>query len=203
VLYTHLSGTVVTDSGYIKSFPSRYYSLRWLGKNLPRFLAIHEDYRALPYLTELAGLEWAFIDAFDAKDSDLCCIDDAAIIPADSWPNLRLRLHPSVYLITCSWNCLSIWQSMKIESELIQPQALDTDVNYLIWRQGLNTSYRSLKPDEAEALTAVKNGADFGGLCTTLTHWMETEETALRAATLFKTWLGDGLVSHLISECKK
>ena len=183
---------------YIRIYPSTYYSLRWFGQDLAGFMGSHENYSAQPHLAELAEFEWAFVDAFDAEDAEVSGVEDPAKIPPDSWPALRMTLHPSVRWVTCSWNCLPIWQSMKNKTAVPTPQPLDTKVSYLIWRQGLNTKYRSLESDEAAVLGVAAKGADFAELCTVLTQWLKTEETALRAASLFKTWLEDGLVSRII-----
>lgn len=190
--FSHLS------LAYIKAYPSTHYSLRWFGQDLARFLDNHRIYRKHHYLTELAKFEWAFVNAFDAKDAKVSGIEDATKIPPDSWPGLRMVLHPSVRWVTCSWNCLSIWQSMKNKTAAPAPQPLDMEVNYLIWRQDLNTIYRSLDSDEADALSAVAKGADFTELCIALTKRLKTEETSLRAASLFKTWLAEGLISRII-----
>ncbi len=182
---------------YLKANPSKTYSLRWFGQELTHFLENHQDYRNRHYLAEMAEFEWVFVDAFDAKNCEICGVDDATNIPPDSWPELRIKLHPSIHLVTCSWNCLLIWQAMKNESDRVQPQTLETKTHYLIWRQGMSTHYRSLNPDEAAGLNAVQNGANFTELCGTLTNFADEAETALRAATLFKSWLASGLVQRL------
>ncbi len=182
---------------YTKTHPSTHYSLRWFGKDFAQFLTNHNIYSKRPYLAELANFEWAFVNAFDAKNTDVLEVKDAAIIPPDAWPNLQMFLHPSVCIVTCKWNCLSIWQSMKNKTSVPTPKQLDCEVNYLIWRQGLNTKYRSLNPDEAIALSVIKKAANFAELCTALTQELEIKETALRAASLFKTWLVDGLIIRI------
>jgi hypothetical protein len=184
-------------NAYIKAYPSTYYSLRWFGQNLAQFLENHKMYNRQSYLAELAYFEWTFVNAFDAKDAHVLEINDASNIPPDSWPGLQIILHPSVRLVVCSWNCLVIWQSMKNNTALPKPQLLDSKVHYLIWRHGLKTMYRSLAADEAIALSVVAKGADFSELCIALTQELETDETALRAASLFKTWLADGLIIRI------
>lgn len=183
---------------YIKAYPSTYYSLRWFGQDFAKFLTNHKIYSKQTYLAELANFEWAFVNAFDARDTDVLKIKNAAMIPPDSWPKLQMILHPSVRLVTCLWNCLAIWQSMKNNTTVPKPKQLDTKVSYLIWRQGLKTRYRSLESDEATALSIVEKGADFTELCTALTEALETDETAFRAASLFKTWLADGLIVRIL-----
>ncbi len=185
---------------YIEFYPSTYYSLRWFGQNLPHFLKTDETYKNRVWLGELAEFEWTFVNAFDAKDVKIVEIDDAAQIPPDSWPGLKITLHPSVYWITCSWNCFAIWKAIKNASEIPVPQQLQDPVSFLIWRQGLDTRYRSIEPDEKVALEAVQEGNNFAELCEELVVYLRPEETALRAASLLKTWLAEGLVGELSIE---
>ena len=182
---------------YIKAFPSTNSSLRWFGQHLPQFLADHENYSCTPYLAELAKFEWTFIDTFDAQDATVATIEDAANIPPESWPGLHMTLHPSAHWMNCSWNCLALWQAMKNESEPPKPELMVTQVSYLIWRKGTNTQYRSLHEMEAAVLSLVAKQAEFTELCNALTQWINMEETALQAASYFKTWLTEGLISHI------
>jgi len=183
---------------YIEEFPSKYYSLRWFGQDLGQFLASHKMNGSQPYLAELATFEWAFVEAFDAKDVEVSVIEDAKEIPPESWADLRMMLHPSVRWVSCSWNCLEMWQSMKNDLAIPVPELLSIKVSYLMWRQGLNTTYRSLGADEAAGLELVSQGANFEKLCNSLAQWLTPEETALRAASLFKTWLADGLIIQIV-----
>src|SRR5205807_1622921 len=50
-------------------------------------------------LADLARVEWAFIDAFDAPDAPPLDPKTIAAIPEDAWPNARLTLHPSLQLL--------------------------------------------------------------------------------------------------------
>jgi hypothetical protein len=86
---------------------------------------------------------------------------------------------------------------MKNKTTVPVPQALDTNISYLIWRQQLNTRFRTLDPDEAVVLSIAAKQASFAELCDTLAQWYATDEIALRAASLLKAWLTEGLISSL------
>src|SRR5271165_5096559 len=52
---------------YLRAFPSEHPSVRHLGRALAEYVGSRSD---LPYyLADLAQLEWAMIDAFDAPDA--------------------------------------------------------------------------------------------------------------------------------------
>ena len=55
-------------AAYIAAHDSPYFSIRYYGDALAKFLATREDYAAAPVLAELAQWEWAMTAVFDAAD---------------------------------------------------------------------------------------------------------------------------------------
>jgi len=80
---------------YLEVFPPKKFQLRHLGENLADFLATRDD----QLLADLARVEWAFIDAFDAPDAPPLDPSSISAISEDDWPNARLVLHPSLQLL--------------------------------------------------------------------------------------------------------
>lgn len=80
---------------YLAAYPPKGFLLRDLGKDLAAFAATEGD----RLLVDMASIEWAFVDAFDAPDAPK--LDPKAIegVPEDAWPNARLSLHPSIVLL--------------------------------------------------------------------------------------------------------
>ena len=81
---------------YLQAFPPRSFSLRDLGVDLPRFVAETAPWSEDPLLAELARVEWAFVEAFDAPDAPPLDLATVASVPEDAWPSVRLVLQPSV-----------------------------------------------------------------------------------------------------------
>ncbi len=79
---------------YVKAHPPVEFQLRVFGARLADFLAAHASDDRL--LSDLARLEWAFIDAFDAADAPPLDPASVSAISEDAWPNARLTLHPSL-----------------------------------------------------------------------------------------------------------
>jgi len=184
---------------YIQAHPSPYFSLRWFGQSLPAFIKDHAAGRTRPALAELARLEWAFIDAFDAADADCADESAAAAVPPDQWPGLGIVLHPSVQLVAHDWDILALWLGYRDARDVSQPPRLDQRGCCLVWRRALDTQYRALAPDEADGLRALARGGDFSDLCEQVAgHLDDPQQAALRAATLLKTWLNAGLIRDLM-----
>ncbi len=57
---------------YLTEHPSRSFTLRNLGSKLPEWLIVHPDYagRRHRLAVDLARMEWAFVEAFDAPERE-------------------------------------------------------------------------------------------------------------------------------------
>ncbi len=180
---------------YIDVHPSRSFSLRWLGENMASFLS-DVDYPS--HLPELARFEWALVEAFDAADAVVAKEAELATIPAPQWPALKLRFSPSAQILSCRWNVPALWRAVKDETTRPEPVSLSQRLACLVWREQLTTRYRTLEDDEAEAMKAAAGGASFAALCERLTRWHTDEAVPLRAASLLKRWLTEGLISEIL-----
>jgi hypothetical protein len=84
---------------YLEATPPLSYSLRDLGDVLPAFI---EKLDWLPHrelCTDMARLEWAYVEAFDANDSPPLDPQKLASMPESLWETAKLVLHPSVRLL--------------------------------------------------------------------------------------------------------
>jgi len=97
---------------YVATHPSRHFSIRWFGHLLPEFLAAAQPWQDKSSLAEMAALEWALSEAFDAEDGTVIGVADMAAIPAPAWPGMRLQFHPSTQRLDLRWNVPVIWKAI-------------------------------------------------------------------------------------------
>ncbi|WP_455221119.1 HvfC/BufC N-terminal domain-containing protein [Kaarinaea lacus] len=184
---------------YIDTHPSRFPSLRWFGQYLSQFLKSHQPYATHPCLSELAMFEWTLIEAFDAEDAPIAKETDAAKIPAEQWPVLRIQLHPSVHWFPYHWNILPVWKAATNEESIPEINQLEHTNYCVVWRPDLTTQYRTIGADEAVLLRGVKDHCTFAQLCELLTESdIDPEQVPIRAAGVLKTWLAQGMVSGFL-----
>jgi Putative DNA-binding domain len=183
---------------YIEAHPSQRPSIRWFGDRLPEFMTAHDDLVPHPAMTDLARMEWALRAAFDAADASP--IDAAALagVPGDAWPSLVFEPLPSVQLLAFGWNVELVWRALKdadpnAAPEL--PEPLAHEHTLLVWRQGLETRWRSLDSAGAELLAAALVGKSFGALCRLAAAGVGEAQAPLHAASALRAWLDDGLFS--------
>ncbi|CAN5924377.1 hypothetical protein BH11MYX4_BH11MYX4_00640 [soil metagenome] len=81
---------------YLRAHAPRSFTLRDLGHAMPRFVAETAPWHADPRLGDLAAVEWAFVEAFDAPS--LPALQAAALtaVAPEAWPSVRMVLQPHV-----------------------------------------------------------------------------------------------------------
>lgn len=180
---------------YIAVHPSQQPSIRWFGDRVAEFLRATPPYRDRPELSDLARFEWTLRAVFDAQDSNVLAIEDISVLPAEAWPGMRIRLHPSVRRIDLHWNAPAMWAAVDHGEPPVSPVESARPVAWVLWRKDLNQYFRSVDPIEAWALDAARDGRPFAALCEGLCKWLDTTDAPLRAASLLKSWVNEQMVA--------
>lgn len=95
---------------YIAADPPKTPMLFQWGSGFPRFVARFPPLSGLPYLRDVARLEWLRGQAWHAADA--APLPPAALAQAAGNPlRLRFTLHPSVALLRSDHAVVSIWQA--------------------------------------------------------------------------------------------
>lgn len=102
--FLHAAGQFIRDT------PSRSGDLNCFGAEWPAFLAGYPHAAELPYLADVARLEWAWHECFHAADAGPLDLHRLAAVPAEEHETLRFRLHPAARLLASPHPLLRIWQ---------------------------------------------------------------------------------------------
>jgi hypothetical protein len=185
-------------TAYLMVHPSRQPSLRFAGAALASFLAADpaaEPFRKRwPWASDLAHLEWALVDAFDAFDVRPLRRDDLSRIPPGRWPELRLRLHPSVRLLRLAWPVHALRKAWEQDRPLSEPEAA-RDTTVCVWRRAERVQFRTLVAAEADLLEALGEGASFDGLCERAEKALGAAAAPAFAAECLSRWVRDELLA--------
>lgn len=184
---------------YIDATPSKHYSVREYGADLAQWLASYSDAEDAGRLAELARWEWTLADVFDARDDEPLQIAALVAVPPQAWPGLSLTLRASVRRFETRSNIVQWWRAANGLCE--QPAELmdEAPSQWLLWRRGVSTFFRSLDTTEAPLLDAARRGATFGQICEQIAASRVPEtEVALRAASLLRGWVAEELIAGYI-----
>lgn len=124
---------------YIRTHPSRSGNLQDYGAAFPGFLAAMPEAAGVPYLADVARLEWARQEAYLAAEAMPASITDFALIAEDERTALRFDLHPSARLVSSRYPVLDIWMFCQQES----PEHLrlsDEAQAVMVWREGVQVA---------------------------------------------------------------
>ncbi len=174
---------------YIAACPSKTPNARWFGVRLPAFLAAVETYAEHPVLAELASIEKALSEAFDAEDAPTLCLGGLARFPPEAWGNLVFSPHPAAKRLDLSTNAFTIWQALSAEETPPAPETLPSTRRLLVWRQDGMATVRALGDEEAMMWTEAGRGRTFGALCEMIATFDVPQTAALRAAGYLQCWL--------------
>jgi hypothetical protein len=183
---------------YIDHQPSEFKSIRWFGDKLSLFLTEQPAYREQAVLAEMASADWTLTLAMDAADDAAIGIEAMAAFQPEQWPNLHFSFQPSVHRLDLYWSVLPFRGQVEANVDQAEaPTKSEYPTPWLIWRQELQVKYRSMDVDEAWALDAARNQADFSELCAGITEWIDPEHAAGRIVEFLKRWLIDELITDV------
>lgn len=200
VLRPYVGGQQFEDMAraYIASCPSRHPNARFFANRLPEFLQATAPYSDNPELSELAALERALNDAFDAVDTPVLSMEDLTAIPAELWARLSFVAHPSAVRLEARTNAAAIWSALKA-GEVPPSATVCKDATHLIvWRHDTTSMFRALSAEEAMMWDEMAKGCRFGDLCEMLATYDDPPKAPARAAGYLKMWLDAGNLSEVV-----
>jgi hypothetical protein len=197
LLHLYLGDEMFDEMGhaYVKARPSEHPNLRWFSQGLPDFLKSAEPYSNYPVLTDLAALEKALNDAFDAGEAPVLALETMAGFAPELWNDLVFQPHPSAFRLDLATNASAIWLALKNEEPPPEAAMLDQPSRLLIWRQDVTPMFRELSAEEAMMWDEAANRIPFGVLCEMLATYDDPEGAAARGAGYLHGWITSGALT--------
>jgi hypothetical protein len=131
---------------YIQGHPPAGPCLFEYGASFPGFLEAFPPCRSLPYLADVARLEWALNAALHAADEPPAHPAALMQVRAADRPHLVFRLQPSLRLLASPWPVDRVWAANQPDAA---EQTVDIDaggVQLELRRQGDSVGFRRLAP---------------------------------------------------------
>ncbi len=186
---------------YAGAFPSHEYNLSFAGRHLPAFLASAALTRELPFLPDLAQLDWLVCQAFHAHEQPAMSAHALALPEGglEAWAHARLILQPSMGLVASPWPIRDIWAARHQPVAQVTIDLVDRPQHVLIARQGLQVRCDLLEPAAFALLQALHGGRPLGeALQDVAMQWPRPgtgrDESEPPVMSWFATWAGAGIV---------
>lgn len=155
----------VAAGSYMEAHPSQSGDIQDYGGAFPRFLAGYGPAASVPYLGDVAELEWRRLEASRAMPHTPLDTTALARVDRGLHPGLRFRLAPAVGVFRSSYPALTIWEYCQAASPEV---GLDIDRPgecVLIARSRLDVYMRRLSPGEYAFLQRLSCGETFEVAC--------------------------------------
>jgi len=151
----HFFDAMVTK--YIAKTPSHSPDLNNYGSNLAGFIEAFAPAEPLPYLPDIARLEWAWHRAFYGADSGKPDYQALANIPERQRDTIVFELFPTVTLLVSDYPIHRIWQMNQDDYEGDDEIDLDQGgIHLVVWRDGYDMRMDVINADEWAMLELMK-----------------------------------------------
>ena len=174
---------------YVRRCPPRSYDIGRVGDRLSAFLTEDPLTHDLPFLPDLARLEWCLAEAFIAADVEPLTWSALKALDPDAVADATFRLRPGTSLVDTRWPLLDLLSAQgKSEREVSVPMD-DCSRSVLVHRQGLEVRYRAVVAEDADFLEVAGRGLRLADLATSSASEAQTEALVAR----FQAWVCEGL----------
>jgi len=177
---------------YLVKHPSGSPNLADLGSALPGFVHEHRRRYELAFLPDLASLEWsvhlallsprARFSGFPTEESD--------------WGSVRLRLDPTVRLLTTEWAVAPLWRSIRARKPgSVPPRHCRQWL--LVYRDEIWVRVRALARHQWSALLRLQQGCPLEWVCEQLGDDASPNVSSDRIGDWFRDWMARGLIAAI------
>lgn len=151
---------------FVRAHPPRCPVLAWYGAGFAEFIESFSPAASLPYLADVARLEWLRVDAWHAADAAPVPMDDLAALLADAQalPGARFVLHPAVRLLRSAHPVASLWAAHQSDDPAAAVTAIDPETAEaaLLLRPGLVVDIIRVEAAAAAFIERMLRGMAFG-----------------------------------------
>lgn len=136
------------------------------GGDFPEFIETFEAAATLPFLADVARVEWSWLQAYHAADTVPIGAEALQSVDPEKLDGARLALHPSLHLLRSDWPAISIWSAHQGEDAQARQAALaelsQTGECGLIVRPELEVNVQLVQPALWHLAAQLRDGATLG-----------------------------------------
>jgi hypothetical protein len=138
---------------FVRARPPRSPVLAWYGAGFAEFVEGFAPAAGLPYLADVARLEWLRVLSWHAADAQPLAAADFAVLAADAaaLPGMRFALHPAASVGCFAHPAVSLWAAHQAGDATPRLGEIDLAVGEaaLVSRPGLDVSIHRIARESA------------------------------------------------------
>ena len=146
---------------HVRATPPTSPLLFEYGHDFPDFIERYEYAQAMPWLTDVARIERAWLDAYHAADAEPLTPQALASIPPEQLVETVLTPHPATRIVCSRFPAVSIFAANRSEYP-VSPITETEPEDALVTRLGLEVTVRHLPSGGATFLSRLVEGETLG-----------------------------------------
>lgn len=139
---------------HVERHPPKSPVLLSYGAEFPGFIAGFPPAAGVPYLADVAALEWAWHEAYHAAEASPLPLEELAKATGNA-AGAVLLLHPSLRLVTSPYPVVSIWEWHGAGDETAPIKLDGSGEDALVVRPDMNVEIRRLPPGAVPFIRAL------------------------------------------------
>jgi len=180
---------------YVQVYPSRSYTLNRLGDHLPEFIRDDQQLPRRGFLHDLARLELAITEVFDAAETAPVSPEAVAAVPAEAWAQARLRPIAAFRLLACSYPVSAYQQAVRGRKT---PPKIGRQNNWVvIYRRNYGVYHLELSRRGYDLLQALAQGQPLAEAIEAVAQRARAGRIEDELFRMFRDWISVGLFQSI------
>ncbi len=150
---------------YVQRYPSRTGNLHDFGDEFASFLQVFPNLENVPYLPDVARLEWAYHRVFHSADVNILSLDALATLNGQQMTQLCFQLSTSCVHLASAYPILSIWQANQDGQESMEVSLDEGGIQCVVLRHGAQVEFHPISPGVFALIDALAQQQTFSQAC--------------------------------------
>jgi hypothetical protein len=172
---------------YLESHPPTSYTLRNLGDQLPAFV---ERLSWLPHrelCTDMARLEWAYIELFDAADAQGLSPEKISALSPEAWETAVFELNPAFWLLRVRYPVADLRRALVANRDTVAIPDEGPE-NLVLYRHERVLKYKTVSHGAFALLEELHRGIPLGVALERAAERVPTEDFEESLGSWFEQW---------------
>lgn len=178
---------------YVEAHPSTSWTLDHLGSDFVGFVEHHPMGQTFPGLYNLARLEQALCEAFNAEDSATLALDHLTEIEPEAWFDASFEPIPALQLLSLESNANDLYLAFNRDEDLPEHEA--SLQNVVVWRAEDQIWRMPVSDSAAMMLKALMKGTAMGDALSEVLEKHAVDEQ--KPFEWFRDWVSEGFFQAL------
>lgn len=183
-------------SDYVQLYPSRSYSLNRLSDHLPEFVETGSGLKRRAFCHDLARLECAMAQVFDAPETKPLSESQIAAVPAEAWEGARLKTIEAFRLMTFRYPVNAYLQTLRDDNH-DHPRPRQKSEWLAIYRKDYAVWRLSLSREAHDLLAELAMGVRLGEALEAALRRGRRSLTADALSRWFRDWVSGGVFASI------